>query len=302
VNILITGGTGFIGRALVRDLLRQEFRVTVLVRDYAAARLKLGVGPELVRSLDEIDAAVYFDCVFNLAGAGIADQRWSLARKQVLVDSRVQTTRALVHLFHRLQRAPACLLSASAVGFYGAGRDEKLTEKSAGNSEFTHDLCRHWEEAARAAEACGTRVCLLRLGVVLGPGGMLARLLPFYRFWLGGKLGDGKQMLSWIHRDDVIAIMVWLMKSQLDGIFNVTAPEPVSNQEFNNALAAALRRPAVFTQPATIVQLMFGEMGDRLLLNGQQVIPQRLLEHGYAFRYPDLHSALQACLCDLRLN
>ncbi len=303
MNILITGGTGFIGAVLVRTLLDRGFPVTVLVRDYAAARLRLGAGPELVRSLEEIDQGQYFDTVINLAGAGIADQRWSPARKRLLLDSRLTTTRELLQLFHRLNKPPARLISASAIGFYGSGRDVPLTEKSPGTEEFTHDLCKLWEDEARKAESLGISVCLLRFGVVLGPGGgMLGRLLPFYRMCLGGRLGDGQQILSWVHRDDAIGVILWLLTQPADGVFNVTAPFAVSNQQFSDALSSALRRPAVFAQPAFLVQLMFGEMGDRLLLHGQHVIPERLQQAGYQFRYPQLQPALQACLCDLGFN
>lgn len=304
MNILMTGGTGFIGRALVRQLLEQGHEVTVLVRDYASARLKLGVGAELLRSLDELPVSTRLDCVINLAGAGIADKRWTLKRKQVLKESRLSTTRQLIQLFQRLEHPPACLLSASAVGYYGSGRNEPLTEEDVGISEFSHDLCRLWEAEARKAESLGVRVCLMRFGVVLGAGGgMLARLLPFYRFWLGGRLGDGRQMMSWVHRDDVLSAIQFLMQqSELSGVFNVTAPKAVNNQEFNDTLAALLRRPALFKQPAFLVQLMFGEMGDRLLLHGQHVVPERLLQAGFSFRYAELQPALQACLCDSGLN
>ncbi|ALO46731.1 TIGR01777 family oxidoreductase [Pseudohongiella spirulinae] len=304
MNILITGGTGFIGRPLVRLLLEQGHQVTVLVRDYASARLKLGVGAELLRSLDELPVSARIDCAINLAGAGIADKRWTLKRKQVLKESRLATTRQLVQLFQRLETPPACLLSASAIGYYGAGRKEPLTENDIGISEFSHDLCRLWEAEARKAESLGIRVCLMRFGVVLGAGGgMLARLLPFYRMWLGGRLGNGQQMMSWVHRDDVLSAMLFLMhQSELSGEFNVTAPNAVNNEQFNDTLAALLRRPALFNQPAFLVQLMFGEMGDRLLLNGQHVVPERLLHAGFSFRYSDLQPALQACLCDSGLN
>jgi uncharacterized protein len=304
MNILITGGTGFIGRPLVRQLLEQGHRVIVLVRDYASARLKLGGDAELLRSLDELPENSRIDCVINLAGAGIADKRWTLKRKQVLKESRLSTTRQLIQLFQRLERPPACLLSASAIGYYGSGRHEPLTEQDAGVSEFSHDLCRFWEAEARKAESLGVRVCLMRFGVVLGAGGgMLARLLPFYRMWLGGRLGDGQQMMSWVHRDDVLsAIQFLMMHSDLSGVFNVTAPKAVNNQQFNDTLAALLRRPASFNQPTFLVQLMFGEMGDRLLLNGQHVVPERLLQAGFSFRYAEVQPALQACLCDSRLN
>lgn len=304
MQILMTGGTGFIGSRLLGELQTAGHELTVLVRDYAKARLVLGAGPELVRSLDEIDQGRQFDAVINLAGAGIAEKRWTSARKKLLLSSRLQTTKALVQLCQRLRQPPGLLLSASAVGFYGAHGPEPLTETSPVHDEFSHELCKRWEEQARKAESLGVRVCILRLGVVLGQGGgMLGRLLPMFRLALGGRIGDGDQMLSWVHRADVIRAMQFLLASETEsGVFNVTAPAAVTNREFTRELAAAVNRPAVLPLPAPMVQLMFGEMGDRLLLHGQNVRPARLLALGFEFKYPDLRAALAACLCDSGSN
>lgn len=304
MRILITGGTGFIGASLAEQLQAVGHELTVLVRDYARARLILGTGPELLRSLDEVDQDQQFDAIINLAGAGIADKRWTGARKRLLLSSRLQTTAALVKLCQRLRDRPQVLLSASAVGFYGAHGTEPLTETSAVHDEFSHQLCLRWEEEARKAESLGIRVCIMRFGVVLGPdGGMLGRLLPMFRLALGGRLGDGRQMLSWVHRADVINVMRFLLVSDAEsGVFNVTAPEAVNNATFTRELAAAVNRPAVLPLPAPLVQLMFGEMGDRLLLHGQNVKPARLQALGFDFKYPDLRSALAACLCDSESN
>lgn len=304
MRILITGGTGFIGARLADELQADGHELTVLVRDYARARLILGTRPELLRSLDEVDQDRQIDAVINLAGAGIADKRWTGARKRLLLNSRLQTTKALVALCQRLRHRPRVLLSASAVGFYGAHGSEPLTESSSVHDEFSHQLCKRWEEEARKAESLGMRVCIMRFGVVLGPcGGMLGRLLPMFKLALGGRLGDGQQMLSWVHRADVINAMRFLLASEAEsGVFNVTAPEAVNNATFTRELAAAVRRPAVLPLPAPLVQLMFGEMGDRLLLHGQNVKPARLQAQGFDFRYPELRSALAACLCDSESN
>lgn len=304
MRILITGGTGFIGARLADELQADGHELTVLVRDYARARLILGTRPELLRSLDEVDQDRQIDAVINLAGAGIADKRWTGARKRLLLNSRLQTTKALVALCQRLRQRPRVLLSASAVGFYGAHGSEPLTESSSVHDEFSHQLCKRWEEEARKAESLGMRVCIMRFGVVLGPGGgMLGRLLPMFKLALGGRLGDGQQMLSWVHRADVINAMRFLLASEAEsGVFNVTAPEAVNNANFTRELAAAVRRPAVLPLPAPLVQLMFGEMGDRLLLHGQNVKPARLQAQGFDFRYPELRSALAACLCDSESN
>lgn len=297
MRILITGGTGFIGKRLVADLQTADHELTVLVRDYAQSRLALGPGPDLIRSLDEIPAHAVFDRVINLAGAGIASKRWTAARKKLLLESRLNTTKALIQLFQRLKQVPEQLVSASAVGFYGSRGSEPLTETSGGHDEFTHELCKRWEGEAYKAESLGVKVCILRLGVVLGPGGgMLGRLLPVFRFGLGGRIGDGQQYLSWVHLDDVVAVLLWVMERRCSSVFNVTAPEAATNQQFTRELAGALRRPALLPMPAPMVHLMFGEMGDRLLLHGQNVRPERLLSEDYEFNYPDLHAAIRASI------
>jgi uncharacterized protein (TIGR01777 family) len=255
MRILITGGTGFMGARLADELQVVGHELTVLVRDYARARLILGTRPELLRSLDEVDQDRQFDAVINLAGAGIADKRWTGARKRLLLNSRLHTTKALVALCQRLRHRPRVLLSASAVGFYGAQGTEPLTESSPVHDEFSHQLCKRWEEEARKAESLGMRVCIMRFGVVLGPGGgMLDRLLPVFRLALGGRLGDGQQMLSWVHRTDVINVMQFLLTHESEsGVFNVTAPEAVNNATFTRELAAAVNRPAVLPLPAPLV-------------------------------------------------
>ncbi|MDP2127973.1 MAG: TIGR01777 family oxidoreductase [Pseudohongiella sp.] len=296
-HVLLTGGTGFIGVPLVAALRLQGWQVTVLVRDYAVARAKLGSGVLLIKSLDEIDSEECVDVIINLAGAGIADKRWSRDRKKQLLDSRLHSTRALVQLVQRLETRPTKLLSASAIGFYGASDGRALDETSPGGDEFTHELCKRWEQEASKAEALGVSVCIMRLGVVLAAGGgMLGRLMPIFSLGLGGRTGSGQQYLSWIHRDDVLSAIQWLIANDCRGIYNLTAPEAVTNACFSQQLASALRRPAWFHQPAALVQLLFGEMGERLLLNGQNVVPARLQREGFRFSYPALGSALGACV------
>lgn len=296
-HVLLTGATGFIGVPLVAVLRHQGWLVTALVRDYAKARRLLGGGVTLIKSLDEIDVEDRVDIIVNLAGEGIADKRWSRVRKKQLLESRLQTTRALVKLVQRLETKPAKLLSASAVGFYGASDDRVLVEDSPGGDEFTHELCKRWEQEAGKAELAGVNVCIMRLGVVLAEGGgMLGKLLPIFKFGLGGRIGGGTQYLSWIHREDVLSAILWLITSDSKGIYNLTAPEAVSNARFTEGLASALHRPAFFHQPAAIVQLMFGEMGEQLLLKGQRVLPARLQREGFEFSFPTLDQALAACV------
>jgi uncharacterized protein (TIGR01777 family) len=294
-HVLITGGTGFVGVPLTLFLLRQGWAVTVLVRDYARSRQLLGAEPVLIRSLDEVESTEKIDVIINLAGAGIADKRWTHARKKILLDSRILTTRSLVTMAQRLETRPGLLVSASAIGFYGSSDERPLNEQAPGGDEFTHELCKRWEEEASKAEALGMRVCIMRLGVVLAAGGgMLAKLLPIFKLGLGGRTGSGQQYLSWIHRDDVIAVIDWLINSERRGVFNITAPDAVTNARFSELLARTLHRPCLFPQPAAMVLLMFGEMGERLLLNGQNVVPGRLLSEGFVFSYPTVQEALAA--------
>jgi len=299
MHYLISGGTGFIGKPLVAALCGDGHEVSVLTRDYAAARKRLGPDVSLLRSLDGIPADQQIDVIVNLAGAGIADRRWSARRKRELLDSRVHTTHELVELVQRLRTRPRCFLSASAVGYYGASDDTPLTETdTAVTREFTHELCRRWEEEALRVSALDVRTVITRFGVVLGSGGgMLARLEWPFRLALGGRLGSGHQMLTWVHRDDVISAIRFLIDDERhDGVFNVTAPQPVTNAAFTRALARAVGRPAIMHMPSAAVRLLFGEMGDRLLLNGQCVMPARLQESGFEFSYPEVDAALQQAM------
>lgn len=294
-RVLVTGATGFIGAPLIAALHLRGWQTVALVRDYARARVLLGAETELVRNLAELDADIRIDAIINLAGAGIADKPWSQARKKELLDSRLLTTRALVQLIQRLHNKPAHLLSASAIGFYGASDGRPLSEDAPAGEGFSHELCKRWEQEARHAEVHGVQVTLMRLGVVLAAGGgMLGRLAPIFKLGLGGKTGSGQQFLSWIHREDAIAAMIWLLDHPLSGVVNLTAPAAVSNAEFSKALAAQLGRPAFFAQPAVMVKAMFGEMGQELLLSGQNVVPGRLLANGFTFAYPALSTALAA--------
>lgn len=298
MHFLISGGTGFIGSRLVPALLARGDRVSVLTRDYARARRRLGVDVELIRDLEEVTAEQSVDVMINLAGAGIADRPWTTSRKRVLVQSRVDTTRQLLDLIQRLDRKPACLISASAIGYYGASDGRPLNEAAQANSEFSHELCKQWEAEARKAEALGVRTCITRLGIVLGGReGMLKRLLLPFQLGLGGRIGSGEQMMSWVHVDDVVAAMLFLAeREELDGVFNLTAPNAVTNEVFTAALARQLNRPRLLPMPAWLVRTLFGEMGDRLLLHGQNVVPEHLQEAGFRFSQVEIDHALARCL------
>ncbi len=295
MNILITGGTGFIGTALVAQLLSRGDAVTVYTRNTS---LSGDQSLSYVNRLDDIPASTVYDAVINLAGESIAEGRWSDARKRALVSSRVDTTNALYALAGRLARPPAVLVSASAIGYYGSQDDTPLAEDAAAVAGFSHQLCVDWEAAARRFETLGTRVCVVRLGVVLGPGGgAFEQLRKSVQFGVATWLGSGRQWLSWVHRDDVLRAITFLVDNDgVAGVYNLTAPEPVTNRGFSEALAAHKRVLVGLPVPGVVMRLALGEMADELLLNGQRVIPQRLEQAGFSFEYARVDQAVSALL------
>ena len=297
MNILITGGTGLIGRALCRALLAEGHTLTVFSRHPETVPAKCGAGVQALASLDEWTADRYFDAVINLAGEPIVDAAWSERRKQVLRDSRIALTRQLVARIAQAEQRPAVLLSGSAVGYYGGRGDRELVETSGPGDDFPAQLCMDWEAAALEAENLGVRVCLLRTGLILSKdGGLLARMLPPFRLGLGARLGDGKQWMSWIHIDDYVKYLLHLLQDeQLSGPFDMTTPQPVTNAEFTRILAMVLHRPAPFSAPVAMLKLAMGERA-ALVLEGQRVLPARLRASGVQCTYPDLESALRAIL------
>jgi uncharacterized protein (TIGR01777 family) len=214
--------------------------------------------------------------------------------KQELFDSRVNSTKDIISLIKKLNQKPDVLISASAIGFYGSQDDTPLDEEAHPQNEFTHKLCKKWEIEAIKAEKLGVRVCITRLGVVLGEnGGVLKKLLPPFKMALGGKIGSGKQYFSWIHIDDVISAFSFLVENKKQsGIYNLTAPNPVTNLEFTKALGKQLKKPTYFAVPAFVVKLFFGEMGEKLLLNGQRVVPNKLRKEDFKCKYPKINEAL----------
>lgn len=297
MDILITGGTGLIGRALCNVLRADGHHLTVLSRKPESVPGKCGPGVSAMGSLDEWLPQRRFDAVINLAGEPIADRAWTAARKQVLRDSRIALTEKLIARIVQAAHKPAVLLSGSAIGYYGNGGDRELDEDSPPGTDFAATLCRDWEAAARAAEPHGVRVCLLRTGLVLSPdGGLLGRMLPPFRLGLGARLGDGRQWMSWIHIDDYVAQVRWLLRDDaLRGPFNMTAPHPVTNAAFTRALARALHRPALFLAPDFLLRPVLGERAS-LLLDGQRVLPRKLQARHARYLYPELAAALQAIL------
>ncbi len=292
-RILVTGATGFIGREVCKALLAQGYSLTVLSRQDPEAVTAICGPVEPVNRLDLLEAHSGFDAVFNLAGEGIADKRWSAARKAALLDSRVLLTHNLVRVIRTWDTLPEVLVSGSAVGYYGDQGDQLVTEETPPHPEFTHHLCSDWEQAALSLKEDSVRVCLSRTGVVAGKnGGFLKRMLLPFKLGLGGRLGSGRQYMPWVHRDDVVAGLLWMMNNKdAQGPYNMVSPAPVTNAEFTRTLAAVLHRPALFPAPAPVLKVVLGEMAG-LLLTGQHAIPARLQAEGFRFSYPTLKPAL----------
>jgi uncharacterized protein (TIGR01777 family) len=294
MHYLIAGGTGFIGKSLIENLLNQKHKITILTRNIANAKKIFGKKVILIDDISQIAKDALVNCIINLAGEPIADKKWSRNQKEVLLQSRVKATKKIIDLIAALKIKPGALINASAIGYYGNCNDYELDENSLPKEEFTCQLCLEWEKEALKAEQFGVRTCIIRLGIVLGKnGGALRKMLPAFKMGLGGKIGNGRQFMSWIHICDVIlAINFLLNKPELYGVFNFTAPNPVRNFEFSKSLAQTLNRPAFLKTPAFAVKMLFGEMGKALLLEGQKVLPTKLLTAGYKFKYENLNDAL----------
>ena len=297
MKILITGGTGLIGRHLCKALLAGGHTLTVLSRKPATVAPKCGETVIAIRSLEAWQPEQSFDAIINLAGEPIVDSRWTQQRKQILWDSRVTLTQSLVERISQARVKPQVLISGSATGYYGNTGDTTVDETSSPGADFGANLCVAWEDAARAASHSGVRVCLLRTGLVLSrEGGLLDRMLPAFKLGLGARLGDGRQWMSWIHIDDYVAGVLHLLNdASASGAFNMTAPQPVSNRDFTRKLATALHRPALFVAPAWLLKMALGEMAE-LLVGGQKVLPQRLETAGYRFVHPELSEAFEHLL------
>lgn len=292
MRILITGGTGLIGSHLVPRLLALGHSVTVVTRSPERARRTLGDGVTFSKGVDDRHDLNDIDAVINLAGEPIADKRWSEAQKARLCNSRWEVTQKLVDLIKASATPPSVLISGSATGYYGDLGEVVVTEEEPPHNEFTHKLCARWEQIACGALSDQTRVCLLRTGVVFAPkGGVLAKMLPVFRLGLGGPIGSGRQYLAWIHIDDMVNGILWLLDNDLRGPFNMVSPYPVHNERFAHALGHALHRPAFMRAPASAVRLLMGE-SSVLVLGGQRALPKRLEASGFGFRWYDLDEAL----------
>ncbi len=293
MNVLVTGGTGFVGHELVKRLCARDDQVTILTRTPQAARpARAGV----TYAGWPVDVA-RFDAVVNLAGAGVADRRWSAAYKAEIRSSRIDTTRQLVEALARSTTRPRVLVSASAIGWYGDRGEEELTEESPPGTDFLAQLCVDWEAEARRAEALGVRVAIVRIGVVLGrAGGALKQLLPIFRLGLGGPLGSGKAWFPWVHLDDVCSLIVHALDdARARGALNAVSPGIVRNKAFSATLGRVLRRPAILPAPPIALRIVLGEIGS-VLTASQRVVPGRPLDLGFPFRFPVLEPALRDLL------
>lgn len=300
MKILLTGSTGFVGTALCQDLQRAGHTVCRLVRPGTSAEKMRGAGGFEVNwnpATGELgSAAVGADAVVNLAGASIADGRWTAERKRLLLASRVDTTRALVRALSRMAARPHVLVSASGIGYYGSCGDQVLTEESPLGHDFLSRLGQEWEAEAAKAEAIGIRVVRARFGIILAKhGGALPRMARPFLWGVGGKIGSGEQWMSWVTLQDVVGILRFALENgAARGPLNVVSPQPVRNAEFTKVLARTLHRPALFPAPAFALRLLLGEMADELLLSSQRAMPTQLEKLGYRFLLPDLSGALAA--------
>ena len=294
MHILITGGTGLIGRHLIPRLLLLGHQISVVTRDVASARDKLDARVSLWSGLAQQHDLNGIDAVINLAGEPIADKRWTAQHKQQLCESRWQITERIASLINASSAPPAVLISGSATGFYGDTGDLVMTEEDPGHEEFTHTLCARWEQLALSAQSARTRVCLLRTGVVLAKeGGALSKMKLPFKMGIGGPIGSGKQYMPWIHIDDMVNAILWLLDNEnLHGPFNMVSPYAVRNEQFAAMLGHAMHRPAFMRTPASAIKMMMGESAV-LVLGGQHVLPKRLEASGFGFRWYDLQEVLQ---------
>lgn len=299
MRVLVTGATGFVGKVIVRQLLESGDEVSVLTRNVAKAAFILGNKCRYVQwsdtnELPPAKALDGVDGVINLMGENLAGHRWTSEQKQLLYSSRIDGTNRLIEAMGKLDNCPRVFVSTSAVGIYGDRGDEELSEGSTPADDFLAHLCKDWEAAANRARDFGCRVVIIRTGMVIGRGGgALAKMLPAFRKGLGGPMGSGKHYMSWIHVEDLAALYIGCLKNEsAEGVYNGTAPYPVTNEDFTRALSRAIKRPAFLRVPPFVIRKAFGEMSS-VLLTGQKVLPIRGKDLQFRYRYPTLEIALK---------
>lgn len=292
-HLLVTGGTGFIGSALISAALLQHIKCTVLTRDQKRARTLLPPEVTIIESLQEIHPSEPINWVINLAGEPLISHRWNEKSKALFVESRLNVTQSLIDWIAARKMPIEALINASAIGWYGNKGDEVLNEQSSYHAEFIHDLCDKWETLAKRASIYGVRVCCIRTGLVLGHGGAMKSILPTFKFGMGGPLGSGEQWWSWIHIQDLVRLYLHCAQEPISGIVNGTSPNPLKQKDFATTLGKVLHRPSVIKTPGIALKLVLGEFAEALLLHGQQVLPEAAQQQGFEFLYPELEAALR---------
>jgi len=305
MKVAIAGATGFVGSRLVERLHSEGHSVLVLARDSERARrvFPASAYPNLeivaytpAESGDWQTSIAGCDSVVNLAGVPIAEEKWTAARKQAILDSRKLTTAKLVEAIALANSKPSVLVSTSAIGYYGTSETAEFDETSPAGDDFLAAVCQEWEAAAQPVKDMGTRLAILRFGIILGKGGALAKMLPPFKLFAGGPIGTGKQWFSWIHRDDVVNLILYALQNpQIEGVLNATAPNPVRMNEFCETLGAVLQRPSWLPVPAFALEFLLGD-GAKVVLEGQKVLPKGTLASGFQYQYPTLKLALEEIL------
>ena len=295
MRILITGASGLIGTALQKSFEEKGYEMLLASRSEPKSERDIQWNADAGFADEDLLRLEGLDAVIHLAGESISALRWTDEKKKAIRDSRVHGTRTMIEAFARLEKKPKVFISASAVGFYGDRGDEEMTETSSVGDTFLSEVSKEWESESRRAEDMGIRTVLLRNGIVLSKdGGALATMMTPFKLGVGGVVGSGKQWMSWVSLDDAVGIVDYALENEnLRGAVNVVSPNPVTNEEFTKTLGEVLYRPTFLPLPEFAVNLVFGEMGDALLIDSTRVVPKRLLDSGFKFRYPEIKSALE---------
>lgn len=290
-NFLITGGTGFLGKRICAELLKDSHKITILTRNSKLTETNQRI--RYIKNLDDVDFD--FDYIINLCGEPIS-VKWNEKNKEEIYRSRIEITKKLAIKINAAKQAPKLFISGSAIGYYGTSAEKDFTEKSLPTSQnlFSQRLCSDWENAAKNS-GNKTRLVIMRTGIVLGKnGGILKKILPPFSFGLGGKIGSGQQFMSWIHIDDILGIVNFIINNDnISGAINATSPNYTTNLEFSKSVAKILKKPCFFNMPDLVAKVIFGNMAEELLLSGQKVLPERLLKSGYSFYFKNLDEALR---------
>ena len=295
MKVLITGASGLIGKVLQRSFDEKGYELLLASRSEPKDGRHIKWDPDSGFADADLPRLEGLDAVVHLAGENVSGLRWTEEKKKAIRDSRVFGTRSMIETFDKLRDKPKVFVSGSAIGFYGDRGDEMMTESSAAGKTFLAETCKEWEGESRRAEELGIRTVLLRTGIVLSKdGGALAAMITPFKLGVGGVVGSGKQWMSWISLDDVVGVINFALENEsVRGAVNVVAPNPVTNEKFTKTLGSVLYRPTFLPLPQFAVQMGFGEMGDALLLDSTRVVPKRLLDAGYEFRFTDLKPALE---------